>query len=44
MKTAIAHKPSLVNSPVMTDVATLRANARRQIEEGAVTPGYAGNR
>ena len=44
MKTAIAHKPSLVNSPVMTDVATLRANARRQIEEGAVTLGYAGNR
>lgn len=28
----------------MTDVATLRARARRHIEEGAVTPGYTADR
>ncbi|MCU0760655.1 MAG: bacterioferritin [Steroidobacteraceae bacterium] len=28
----------------LTDVATLRARARRHIEEGAVTPGYAADR
>ncbi len=30
--------------PGMTTVAELRANARRKIEEGAVTAGYAANR
>jgi bacterioferritin len=28
----------------LTDVATLRANAREQIESGAVTTGYAADR
>lgn len=30
--------------PTMSSVETLRANARRKIEEGAVTAGYAANR
>ncbi|MEQ1517470.1 MAG: ferritin-like domain-containing protein [Usitatibacteraceae bacterium] len=31
-------------APTLTSTATLRANARRNIEEGAVTVGYAANR
>ena len=31
-------------SPTMSSVETLRANARRKIEEGAMTAGYAANR
>ena len=30
--------------PTMSSVETLRAHARRKIEEGAVTAGYAANR
>ncbi|MEP7155907.1 MAG: ferritin-like domain-containing protein [Betaproteobacteria bacterium] len=32
------------NAPKLSSVAKLRANARRKIEEGAVTAGYAANR
>lgn len=42
-KTATNEKPPKTN-PAMSSVATLRANARRKIEEGAVTAGYAANR
>lgn len=44
MKTAVAHKLSPASSHAMSSVATLRANARRKIEEGAVTVGYAADR
>ncbi len=30
--------------PMLTDISTLRARARKNIEEGAVTPGYAADR
>jgi len=30
--------------PTLTDVSTLRARARRHIEEGAITAGYIGDR
>ena len=30
--------------PFLTDVKTLRARARKHIDQGAVTPGYVGNR
>lgn len=30
--------------PMLTDIKTLRARARKNIEEGAVTPGYAADR
>ncbi|MEO5676791.1 MAG: bacterioferritin, partial [Usitatibacter sp.] len=32
------------NKPPLTDVKTLREQARRHIEEGAVTENYVGNR
>ena len=49
MNTVLADKKSAqpandTNSPHLSSVAELRANARRKIEEGAVTPGYAANR
>lgn len=32
------------DSPFLTDIKTLRARARQQIEQGAVTPGYKADR
>ena len=32
------------DKPFLTDVKTLRARARRHIDDGAVTPGYVGDR
>ena len=34
----------MVNKPFLTDIKTLRKRARQHIEQGAVTPGYRGNR
>ena len=44
MNTAIAEKKSTATGPTLSSVAELRANARRKIEEGAVTAGYSANR
>jgi bacterioferritin len=38
-----AKKAVSKDTPFLTDVKTLRARARKHIEEGAVTAGYAGN-
>ena len=35
---------SPATQPFLTDVKTLRARARKHIDQGAVTPGYVGNR
>ena len=43
MDTALAKDGSEVPAPLL-DVGTLRARARQHIEQGAVTPGYAGER
>ena len=37
-------KPAPAAQPFLTDVKTLRARARKHIDQGAVTPGYAGDR
>ena len=34
----------MANKPFLTDIKTLRKRARQHIEQGAVTPGYKGNR
>ncbi len=34
----------MANKPFLTDIKTLRKRARQHIEQGAVTPGYRGNR
>ena len=34
----------MANKPFLTDIKTLRNRARQHIEQGAVTPGYKGNR
>jgi bacterioferritin len=34
----------MVDKPFLTDVRTLRERARKHIEQGAVTPGYRGDR
>jgi bacterioferritin len=34
----------MANQPFLTDVKTLRERARKHIEQGAVTPGYAADR
>ena len=34
----------MANKPFLTDIKTLRKRARKHIEQGAVTPGYKGNR
>ena len=34
----------MAEKPFLTDIKTLRARARQHIEQGAVTPGYAGDR
>ncbi|HXZ97690.1 MAG TPA: ferritin-like domain-containing protein [Burkholderiales bacterium] len=34
----------MTNKPFLTDIKTLRKRARQHIEQGAVTPGYKGNR
>jgi bacterioferritin len=41
---SIASKTLASTTPTMSSVVELRANARRQIEEGAVTVAYAANR
>jgi bacterioferritin len=41
---SIASKTLASTTPTMSSVVELRANARRQIEEGAVTAAYAANR
>lgn len=43
MKNVATEKKPSTGKPVMSSTATLRANARRKIEEGAVTVGYAAN-
>lgn len=43
MDTALAKDGSEVPAP-LPDVETLRARARQHIEQGAVMPGYAGER
>ena len=42
--TKIADKKSPAGVATMSSIATLRANARRKIEDGAVTAGYAADR
>jgi len=37
-------KTTAAAQPFLTDVKTLRARARKHIDQGAVTPGYVGNR
>ena len=44
MNTANISKKSRTTSPAMSSTAVLRATARRKIEEGAVTAGYAADR
>lgn len=44
MKHVATEKKPANSKPTMSSTATLRANARRKIEEGAVTAGYAANR
>ena len=44
MKLATAQKNPVTNTPAVSSTATLRANARRKIEEGAVTDTYSANR
>ena len=44
MNTTVAHKKSSVSSSVMSSTEALRASARRKIEQGAVTAGYAADR
>ena len=44
MKTALANEKSADVHTGMSNVTELRANARRKIEEGAVTAGYAADR
>ena len=44
MKLATAQKHPVTNTPAISSTATLRANARRKIEEGAVTATYSANR
>ena len=44
MSIAVAEKKSIATGPTLSSVAELRANARRKIEEGAVTAGYSANR
>ena len=34
----------MADRPFVTDIQTLRARARQHIEQGAVTPGYRGDR
>ncbi len=34
----------MANKPFLTDIKTLRKRARQHIDQGAVTPGYKGNR
>jgi bacterioferritin len=36
-------KPNNNGQPFLSDVQTLRANARKNIEQGAITPGYEAN-
>jgi hypothetical protein len=43
LDTALAKDGSEVPAPLL-DVQTLRARARQHIEQGAVMPGYAGER
>ena len=44
MKKAAVEKHATTSSRTMSSTTALRANARRKIEEGAVTVGYAANR
>ena len=44
MRKTTTDKKSQKSSSAMSSTATLRANARRKIEEGALTAGYAANR